>query len=166
MRRFTVLGFCLLTVTLVFTISGLTSASAGESEMVVPMGTLTLEPPSFVEPKRANVQFPHAKHFTEVSCQTCHHDWKANSPIKGCMTSGCHDSDMSWYKEALSEDNKEIKTDGVTAIHYYKKAYHGQCIGCHKVLREKSEKIENSMINLDGKIQFSGPTGCIECHLE
>jgi hypothetical protein len=39
-----------------------------EDEMVVPMGTIVLEPPESVEPKRSAVEFPHSVHFASVEC--------------------------------------------------------------------------------------------------
>jgi hypothetical protein len=41
-----------------------------EDEMVVPMGTIVLEPPESVEPKRSPVDFPHSTHFASVDCRT------------------------------------------------------------------------------------------------
>ena len=41
-------------------------AVAGDEEMCVPMGIITLEPPDTVEAKRAAVDFQHGRHFVAI----------------------------------------------------------------------------------------------------
>ena len=90
------------------------------------MGIIPLEPPDTVEAKRATVEFQHSRHFV-LACNNCHHTWDGSEPVTGCMTSGCHDLDALPRKEG----SKAIDKD--QAFRYYKNAYHGQCIGCHKI---------------------------------
>ena len=130
---------------------------AGDAEMCVPMGTIALEPPDTVEAKRAVVNFQHGRHFV-LACNTCHHTWEGAEPITGCMTAGCHDLDTLPRKE----DSKVIDKD--QAFRYYKNAYHGQCIGCHKTMKLEIEQMAKTLASIDGKLPTTGPTGCIECH--
>ena len=132
-------------------------AVAGDEEMCVPMGIITLEQPDSVDAKRAAVEFQHGRHFV-LACNTCHHTWEGAEPITGCMTAGCHDLDTLPRKE----DSKVIDKD--QAFRYYKNAYHGQCIGCHKTLKKEIQQMANTFAGLDDKLPTTGPTGCIECH--
>ena len=132
-------------------------AVAGDEEMCVPMGIITLEPPDSVEAKRAVVDFQHGRHFV-LACNTCHHTWEGAAPITGCMTAGCHDLDTLPRKE----DSKAIDRD--QASRYYKNAYHGQCIGCHKTMKQEILQMANTLAAIDGHLPTTGPTGCIECH--
>ena len=131
--------------------------AAGNGEMIVPLGVITLAPPDSVEAKRANVAFNHGKHLT-LACNSCHHTWEGTQPIKGCMTSGCHDLDTLPRKA----DSKVI--DKEQAVHYYKNAYHGQCIGCHKQMKMENEAKAKTLASMDEKLPVTGPIGCIECH--
>ena len=132
-------------------------AVAGDEEMCVPLGIITLEPPDSVEDKRAAVDFQHGRHLI-LACNNCHHNWKGAEPIVGCMTAGCHDLDTLPRKEG----SKAIDKD--QAFRYYKNAYHGQCIGCHKTMKKEIEQMANSMAPIDGKLPVTGPIGCIGCH--
>lgn len=138
-------------------VTSLGIAVAGNEEMCVPMGTITLEPPDSVEAKRSAVAFPHGKHFV-LACNNCHHTWKGAEPITGCMTAGCHDLDTLPKKE----DPPGI--DKANAHKYFKNAYHGQCIGCHKEMKAKIEKMANTMAVADDNPTTTGPTGCVMCH--
>ena len=127
-------------------------------EMCVPMGTIELNPPESVEAKRSPVNFPHSQHFAHYSCTDCHHKWEGSSPIKNCTTSGCHD---------LAESPKPTpgkKMDENYNVRYYKKAFHGQCINCHKEIRLKNIEKEYAAKLTKPEIVEPGPTGCIECH--
>ena len=126
-------------------------------EMIVPMGIITLKAPDAVETKRAAVEFPHSQHMT-LACNNCHHTWDGTEPIVGCLTSGCHDLDALPKKE----DGKSVDKDN--AFRYYKNAFHGQCIGCHKTMKVKIQKMSGALASIDGKVPTTGPTGCIECH--
>ena len=130
---------------------------AENEEMCIPMGAITLEPPGTVEAKRAAVEFPHSKHMS-LACNNCHHTWKGAEFITGCMTAGCHDLDALPRKE----NSKSIDKD--QAFRYYKNAFHGQCIGCHKTMKLNIQEMANTLAGIDGKLPTTGPTGCIGCH--
>ena len=128
-----------------------------ETEMCVPMGMIELGPPASVEAKRAAVAFPHDIHLT-LACNSCHHTWEATEPITGCMTSGCHDLAALPRKEGSKTVDKE------QAFKYYKNAYHGQCIGCHKTMKIEIQEMAKTLSSIEGKLPSTGPTGCIGCH--
>lgn len=135
-------------------VPGLKSAETKEP-MIVPMGKIVLEAPKSVEAKRPAVNFPHSVHF-DFSCKKCHHTWKGSDKIVGCQTSGCHDQNQSPKPGKAADAKPDLK--------YYKNAYHGQCIGCHKEINRKNKKIADSGQVLKTKLMKSGPTGCVECH--
>jgi len=132
-------------------------AVAGDEEMCVPMGTITLEPPDTVEAKRVAVEFPHSSHF-KLACNNCHHKWEGAEPVTGCMTSGCHDLAELPRKEGSNAIDKD------QAFRYYKNAFHGQCLGCHKTMRQEIQKMASTLAGVEGKLPVTGPTGCIGCH--
>ncbi|MGA6926033.1 MAG: cytochrome c3 family protein [Desulfosarcina sp.] len=132
-------------------------AVAADEEMCVPMGVIRLEPPASVEAKRASVAFDHSRHFV-LTCNQCHHTWEGAEPVTGCMTAGCHDLDTLPRKD----DSKVIDKD--QAFRYYKNAYHGQCIGCHKTMQQEIQQMANTLAGIDGTLPATGPTGCIACH--
>jgi len=132
-------------------------AVAGDEEMSVSLGTITLDPPDSVEAKRAAVEFQHGRHLI-LACNSCHHTWKGAAPITGCMTAGCHDLDALPRKEGSNVIDKD------QAFRYYKNAYHGQCIGCHKTMKKEIQQMAKTLAGIDGKVPTTGPTGCIECH--
>ncbi|MDX1707882.1 MAG: cytochrome c3 family protein [Desulfobacterales bacterium] len=133
------------------------SGQEDAEDMCVPMGTIELGAPDGVEQKRSPVGFPHARHF-DFECQTCHHTWDNTSQIQGCMTAGCHDA-----KEAATK-TKQGAPLRAEEIRYFKKAYHESCIGCHKIMKLRNQKIEMSGKKLDGPLPNPGPTSCIGCH--
>ena len=136
---------------------GLVLADEDEDTMCIPMGEIVIEAPENYESKRAPVEFPHSIHF-KYTCHTCHHTWDSESPIVACMTSGCHD---------LTSPSKNVDTgesDETSAARYFKAAYHGTCIGCHKNIKQQNSEIEKSYATIKTPLQNSGPTGCTECH--
>ncbi|MCJ7773517.1 MAG: cytochrome c3 family protein [Desulfobacterales bacterium] len=150
----------LLILFVVFGSSMLIAEEEPESEMCVPMGIIVLKPPESVEAKRSAVEFPHSDHFVHYDCKTCHHKWEGKSEIKSCTTSGCHDLDKT------PEQSPGKKIDGNYAARYYKKAFHGQCIDCHKKILVKNKEMENSVTAglIKPEIVIPGPTSCIKCH--
>lgn len=132
-------------------------AVSGDEVMCVPMGVITLQPPDSVEAKRAAVAFPHDTHLS-LACNNCHHTWDGTAPITGCRTSGCHDLD------ALPRKADSKAADKTLAFRYYKSAYHGQCIGCHKTMKLEIKEMSKTLADIDGKLPSTGPTGCIGCH--
>ena len=132
-------------------------ALAADEEMCIPLGEITLASLA-QEPKRAEVAFPHAVHFS-YRCQTCHHTWTGNDPIAGCTTAQCHDLNES----PKTEDGKPVQ-DPLIKIRYYKNAFHKNCIGCHKEIAKKNKIMEATRMPLDEKLPATGPTGCVGCH--
>lgn len=126
-------------------------------EMCVPMGVITIEPPSGVTPQKSPVEFPHSRHFA-TDCRQCHHTWRGEENIKSCQTAGCHDQ-----IEAPKSAEGYLSYSDVS-IKYYKYAYHQACIGCHKEIRAKNLEIAKSYQVLDEALPAAGPSGCIECH--
>jgi hypothetical protein len=133
------------------------SGSSAKEEMCVPMGVIELKAPDGVEPKRAAVEFRHAKHF-DFTCVSCHHTWGLTEPIVGCMTSGCHD------QTEIPKAKPGEKVDEEAVMAYFKTAYHKQCIGCHKEMKAKSAALERSLQTLKKPLPKTGPTTCAGCH--
>jgi len=159
MQRTGIAILCLMIALLTGGVLGIAGAGESESEMCIPMGSISLAAPDSVEPKRSGVEFPHSVHF-DYSCKECHHKWDNESAIQGCMTSGCHD-----LTESPEKPVKHLQyTD--EAIIYYKFAFHKQCIGCHKELKELNrEAAEALRLNDDDtRLSATGPTGCKACH--
>jgi len=152
MRRVNIAMVSLMIIA-VFVVNGVT---AGEEEMCIPMGTLTLEPPAGVKQERASVDFPHALHFN-YNCKRCHHMWDAKSEIKGCMAAGCHDQ-ATYTKKPLRKGQYEA-----ASMKYYKYAYHNNCRTCHVELKTERTKMEMSYEEPE-KLPETGPVGCEECH--
>ena len=125
-------------------------------DMLVPMGIIVLEPDPSVKQKRAPVEFHHARHFT-YDCRTCHHKWEGSTKVANCTTSKCHD--------LLKAPKKPTKYLAYTekGIKYYKYAYHQNCIGCHKEIKVKQEKME-MLYKTSEKQKKNVPTSCTECH--
>jgi hypothetical protein len=146
------MGLCLIFL-MVFSGTWAIADSAEQTEMCIPMGNIELSPPGSVNGKRSDVKFPHSEHFT-YSCKKCHHKWKGNEDIKGCMTSDCHNVAQSPQKTRSK----------IPAIQYYKTAYHKACIGCHKEVKTENKAKAASGVVLKEKLYGSGPTSCKGCH--
>ena len=125
-----------------------------EDILTVPLGVIELSAPEGVEAKKTAVDFPHAKHFG-YNCQTCHHSWDFGPEVSGCMTSGCHDLIKA-----------PQKSEKVSTVMYYKKAFHQKCIGCHREIKRQNLAMEKKVVASADKVklQSTGPTGCRECH--
>ncbi|MGD8523165.1 MAG: cytochrome c3 family protein [Desulfobacterales bacterium] len=151
-------GLLLLGIIVILVTLGATFVS-GESddEMCVPMGTIVLEPPESVEPKRSAVEFPHSTHFG-LDCKTCHHKWQGKEVIQTCSASGCHDVTESLIKAGSGAVNRD------QAILYYKTAFHDMCIGCHREMKRLNKEMEMSYKRLNKELPRTGPTGCVQCH--
>ena len=157
MHRIGIVVLCLIMVLVLGSVAGFSEQT--ENVMCVPMDTIVLEPPESVESQRASVGFPHSRHFI-YDCKQCHHKWGGDAQIQDCTASGCHDLQKSPFK------TKEGKPAEELAIKYYKTAFHKQCIGCHKEMTIKNKEIEMSHKILKTQLPQTGPTGCVECHLE
>ena len=149
--------FCLI-LALIFGNAMIVTGESEDGDMVVPMGNIPLKPPESVDQTRSTVDFPHSLHF-DYNCQTCHHKWDKETPISGCMTSGCHD-----ITEAPKRDEK-AQTDENLAIRYYKAAYHKMCITCHKEMKAQNKQLEMSGRVLAENLPNPGPTSCKGCHI-
>ena len=141
---------------------GTLAAVAGETDktmdaIYVPVGRLVIAPPVGVTPKRSVVAFPHSSHF-DYSCKTCHHRWDGNSQVQNCTASKCHDQSTPPSKNKKGLDHK------LETMRYYKYAFHHQCIGCHREIKNQNETLERSMKRVEKSIQPTGPTGCADCH--
>jgi len=134
---------------------GAFSGTPSAEKLCIPTGTIVLKAPDGVQAQRAEVAFPHSRHFA-ITCQTCHHTWEGDAQLQGCTSSDCHD---------LTAPAKSTgQTPAPAAIAYYKNAFHTQCIGCHKtILKHNAERIA-SRRPIEGQLPASGPTACIGCH--
>ena len=157
MQKIGVLFLC-LSVVLIFGSVTIVGGQETDTEMIVPMGTIEIGPPEDVEPTRSPVEFPHSRHFANVYCKTCHHDWSGTEVIKNCTSAGCHDVTVPPTKSDQNVSNPN------ETIRYYKSAFHQMCIGCHKEIRIQNEKLEMSLKELKEKLIIPGPTSCIKCH--
>jgi len=90
----------------------------------------------FKTTKQSPVTFSHAKH-KDAKCISCHHEykdgknvWQEGQEVKKCGV--CH---------KLEAQDKVVKLE---------KAYHDNCVGCHKKLKAEKKK--------------GGPTACTKCH--
>lgn len=137
--------------------NGAIVSGQSDDDMRVPMGTITIEPPESVEPKRTPVDFPHSLHFTN-DCRTCHHKWTGTEQIQSCQTSGCHDVAASPIRSGKKESDEDL------TMRYYKTAYHRMCISCHREMKRINKELEMSYKKLDKELPRTGPTGCIQCH--
>jgi len=133
------------------------NAQPTDETMCIPMGTITLKPPEGATVKRTPVEFPHSTHFN-FTCRTCHHKWTATEKVKSCMTAGCH----SLAK--LPPAGSQKAAAATIRTRYYKNAFHGLCIKCHKKIRAKNQLLAASTQLLEEKPSPVGPTGCVKCH--
>jgi len=125
----------------------------------VPVGNIMLEPPEDASTKRTPVLFPHSGHFV-YTCQTCHHKWIGDDQLKGCASQNCHDA------VEKPERPGRKKPDPDYDIAHFRKAYHQQCITCHKAVKQRNLQIELSMKTIEGKLTRIPPTSCLKCHPE
>ena len=161
MYRIRVAVLCLVTVFvfgIALNVAGQNKSDTKEAigDMVVPMGIIVIKPDPSVKQMRAPVEFDHAKHFT-YDCRTCHHKWEGKEKISSCTASNCHD--------LLKAPKKPTRYLVYTkeGIKYYKYAYHQNCIGCHKEIKIKQEKMEAAYKASDIEKKVV-PTSCSECH--
>jgi len=125
--------------------------------ILVPVGTLVLNPPAEIVSVRSPVAFPHSLHFT-YTCNQCHHKWNGLTQVKTCMAKGCHDA-----LDPPQKSEKSLEYD-LEAMPYFKYAYHKRCIGCHKDIRVINQTKEKSIMGSGGKVANLGPVGCVGCH--
>jgi len=159
MQRTGILILCLMIALLTVGIWGIAGAGESESEMCIPMGSFAISAPDSVDPARPAVEFPHSVHF-DYSCKECHHKWDNESPIQSCTTSGCHD-----LTESPEKPVRHLQYTS-EAIKYYKFAFHKQCVGCHRDLKQQNRTVAEALRLNDKEtcLNATGPTGCKACH--
>jgi hypothetical protein len=130
-----------------FVLVGL-NGSAAETEAP---DVITLQSELWSEHTKSPVTFSHNKHSREygVKCTDCHHvyrdgknTFKEGDKVQKCME--CHNEPTIKGEKKLPEDKQQLNL---------KLAYHNNCQGCHRVLKQKDRAKY-------GKI----PTTCIKCH--
>ena len=91
----------------------------------------------------------HEKHIKvhEIACSECHHVyeqgeniWKQGMPVKKCET--CHDEPTIKNEKKLPPDEQKKNL---------KSAFHGNCRGCHKLLKKANPESQ-------------APVTCSQCH--
>ena len=161
---------------------GIQSPLAPQSESLtsnrhlsVPVGNIVLKPPEDMGGKRSPVDFPHSRHFN-YTCQTCHHKWIGDAELQTCSSQACHDQVTRPKRPSRKIPDPDYD------IAYFKKAYHQQCITCHKAIKLQNQEIEEQSAKpvnllkrligmagdntLTGKLTVVGPTSCVQCHPE
>ncbi len=125
---------------------------AFSSAVVESPDEVTIQNKDWPKEKYGPVKFEHNKHATEykIQCTECHHVykdgknvWKEGDKVQKC--SACHN--VYLLGKDLSQASAEEKK-----LSLYK-AYHDNCLGCHKKI--KKEK---------GKEETKAPTKCTACH--
>ena len=113
---------------------------------------ITIQNKGWPQEKYGPVKFDHKKHGTEykIACTECHHVykdgknvWKEGDKVQKC--SECHN--VYLLGKELSQATEEQKK-----LSLYK-AYHDNCLGCHKEKNKGKEKEE-----------AKAPTKCTACH--
>ncbi len=150
--------FCLI-LAVIFGNAMVVSGQEPEDVMRLPLGKIVIKPPESVEAKRPPSYLTHSLHFG-YKCSECHHTWEFDTQIKPCMAAGCHDLTVA------PKESKKSGSDQPLEIMYYMRAYHKQCIVCHIELKKANLTLEMSFKVLKENLPPTGPTGCIECHLE
>jgi hypothetical protein len=134
-------------------------SAAANQYLKVPVGNIIITPPEDVSGKRKPVDFPHSRHFS-YACQTCHHKWMGGANLQGCSTQDCHGQVTRPERPGRKVPDPDYD------ISYFKKAYHQQCITCHKSLKQQNLEAELSLEQIEGKLPVVGPTSCVKCHPE
>ena len=127
MKKSMILSLAIFALVLAFALPNLFAAEAPGDDYMIPK-------PEGVEVKQKSLPFSHSKHAA-YECVECHHTGEVT---QGCTDAGCHDL----LVPATPEERRDIR--------YFEKAYHDQCIGCHRDLRK--EGAENV------------PVACVGCH--
>ncbi len=122
--------------------TSISSTSEPMDAIDVPVKDITIELPAHFQKTKSPVTFSHSTHL-RYSCIDCHHNWDRESPILGCMTSGCHEQLMpSPPKPKPSQDREVLSITG---------AFHKACLSCH---REETN------------MAAGAPVECAGCHTD
>ncbi len=114
-----------LVVAAVFLIGGALTIALAQSDMV------KIEN-KYPKDLKKPVTLPHKAHASTITCTECHHTWKKAERKTPQKCAECH--------KAADKGEKGLK-----------RAYHKQCMGCHKDLKTQGKK--------------TGPTTkCSGCH--
>lgn len=140
MKKSMIMSLATVALVLAFVLPNLYAA-----QVQAPGDDYMISKPAGVEAKEKSLPFAHSKHAA-VACADCHHTvvdgkvapWDGTSPVQGCTSAGCHDV----FAAETPEEKRNIK--------FFEKAYHDQCLGCHRDLK-KAEKP-------------TGPVACVGCH--
>jgi len=130
MKKSMILSLTVVALVLAFVLPNLYAVDVPGDDYMIPK-------PEGVEIKNKSLPFSHSKHG-EYECTECHHTWDGAGEIQACTAAGCHDL----YVAATPDDRKDIK--------FWEKAFHDQCIGCHRDLRKEQKP--------------TGPVACTGCH--
>jgi c(7)-type cytochrome triheme protein len=105
----------------------------------------------FTNRERPAVAFPHMDHINSgIECKTCHHRFKGGKNIldemelqegaEGLKCPSCHKEKPGFrFAPDLDPTKRNLQ-----------QAFHRQCIGCHRQLKQEGKK--------------SGPVTCGQCH--
>ncbi len=126
MKKSMIMSLAVVALVLAFVLPNLFAAEAPGDDYMIPK-------PEGIEVKQKSLPFSHSKHAYD--CVECHHMGEVTQP---CTDSGCHDL----FVAATPEDRKDIR--------FFEKAFHDQCIGCHRDLRKEEKP--------------TGPVACTGCH--
>ncbi|WP_045219067.1 cytochrome c3 family protein [Desulfonatronum thioautotrophicum] len=128
MKKSMFLLMAIAALVIAFVLPSLHAADVPGDDYMIP------KPGGDYEPRVLSIPFSHNVH-AEIDCYHCHHTGDVN---EGCMDAGCHD--------LIFPETPEERRD----IRYFEKAYHDQCIGCHRDLRQQELP--------------TGPVACVGCH--
>ena len=121
---------------LIFIFSAPPAAPGQEADLLMD------HPDAYVEKQRPAVNFPHESHMGALECLACHHDYDDNG--KNVLA-----------ENLIKEGNQAIlcgSCHDAAADVDLKKAFHRQCMGCHRDLRKSGDP--------------TGPELCGECHVK
>lgn len=130
MKKSMIVSLAVSALVLAFLLPNLFAAEVPGDDYMIPK-------PEGIDVKQKSLPFSHAKHAA-YGCVDCHHTSEGTNVTEGCTDAGCHDL----FVAATPEEKRDIR--------FFEKAYHDQCIGCHRDLR-KAEKP-------------TGPVACTGCH--
>lgn len=126
MKKSMIVSLTVLALVLAFVLPNLFAADAPGDDYMIPK-------PEGIDIKQKSLPFAHSKHAA-YDCAECHH---TGDVTEGCTDAGCHDL----FVAETPEEKRDIR--------YFEKAYHDQCIGCHRNVREEFP---------------SAPVACVGCH--